>query len=72
MKRKESKMTVCSCPVCWDNISVRERDHFGMCRECFIDELCARVKDDIVRDFLKEYRFELREYVEDNYCEWWV
>ena len=71
-KRGRLDMTVCSCPVCWDNISVREKEQFGMCRECFIDEICGRVADDVLREFLREYRHELTMFVEDNYCEWWV
>ena len=62
-------MKVFSCPVCWDNISGEEKAHFGMCRECFVDELCSNVRDDVLRDFLKEYRYELTEFVEDNYQE---
>ncbi|MDE6593791.1 MAG: hypothetical protein K2K57_12110 [Oscillospiraceae bacterium] len=71
-KRGKIDMTVCSCPMCWDNISAREKERFGMCRECFIDEICGRVTDDVLREFLKEYRYELTGFVEDNYCEWGV
>lgn len=65
-------MRIYSCPVCWENIGSVERDRFGMCRECFIDEICGRVADEPLREFLKEYRYELGRFLEDNYCEWWV
>ena len=44
-----------------------ECERFGMCLDCFIEELVENVRDNIIRGFLAEYGHLLREYIWENY-----
>ena len=55
------------CPVCEESTEREECERFGMCLDCFIEELVENVRDNIIRDFLAEYGHLLREYIWENY-----
>lgn len=55
------------CPVCEENMERGEAERFGMCMDCFIEELVENVRDYVIRDFLTEYGCLLREYIWENY-----
>lgn len=60
-------MRVSYCPVCGDEVAENDTERFGMCLDCFAEELVQDVRERVVRDFLTEFGDELREYIRDNY-----
>ncbi len=60
-------MRVSYCPICGDEMSGYDSEGFGMCLDCFAEELVQDVRDRIVRDFLTENGDDFREYIRANY-----
>jgi len=55
------------CPICGESAENEELMRYGMCLDCFIEELTENVRDSVIRDFLTEHGYELREYIRENY-----
>lgn len=55
------------CPVCNNELLYSDYQRFGMCLDCYAEELAEGVKENVVYDFLTYYRSEFKEYIDNAY-----